>query len=466
MPGGIGMAQTGTLHRATGRGGGAEPGRFHRAAPGSTQHRQDLRRHHGQRRRIREGHAGRNPRAARRKRRRQIDPRQDHLRTDPAERRRNALAGREDGARPARRKRARSASAWCSSISRCSTISPWRKTSRSGSTASETFAAMSARLDEVSRVYGLPLDPNREVWRLVGRRAPAHRDRARADAESETPDPRRADRGADAAGGRPALHRARAAQGEGRAILYISHKLEEVKRLCDTATILRGGKKVVDLRSARGDRGVARAHDGGRRDRRSEGRRRARHHRAAAGHQRPHPRAGRPHGVRLNSISVELKGGEILGIAGVAGNGQDELFAALSGERPPSRAGTVVIDGHAAGAPLRHRAAPARRGLRSGGAARPRHRAAHEAVGERAADRPCRERHGPAAASSTSRRRWTTVDQTTGPSTCARPSAIRRPPASPAAICRNSSSAAKSCASRACWSSASRPGASMPAPPP
>ena len=34
-------------------------------------------------------------------------------------------------------------------------------------------------------------------------------------------------------------------KAEGRAVLYISHKLEEVKRLCDTATILRGGKKVA-----------------------------------------------------------------------------------------------------------------------------------------------------------------------------------------------------------------------------
>src|SRR5258705_11402498 len=34
-------------------------------------------------------------------------------------------------------------------------------------------------------------------------------------------------------------------KAEGRAILYISHKLDEVKRLCDTATILRGGKKVA-----------------------------------------------------------------------------------------------------------------------------------------------------------------------------------------------------------------------------
>jgi simple sugar transport system ATP-binding protein len=56
-----------------------------------------------------------------------------------------------------------------------------------------------------------------------------------------------------------------------------------------------------------------------------------------------------PHGVRLKHISLELKGGEILGIAGVAGNGQDELFAALSGERPAQDPGTVVIDGQAAG---------------------------------------------------------------------------------------------------------------------
>ena len=41
------------------------------------------------------------------------------------------------------------------------------------------------RLAQVSRDYGLPLDPRRDVWRSVGRRAPAHRDRARADAGAE-----------------------------------------------------------------------------------------------------------------------------------------------------------------------------------------------------------------------------------------------------------------------------------------
>jgi len=39
-----------------------------------------------------------------------------------------------------------------------------------------------------------------------------------------------------------------------------------------------------------------------------------------------------PHGVKLDGITFDLAAGEILGVAGVAGNGQDELFAALSGE--------------------------------------------------------------------------------------------------------------------------------------
>jgi simple sugar transport system ATP-binding protein len=53
--------------------------------------------------------------------------------------------------------------------------------------------------------------------------------------------------------------------------------------------------------------------------------------------------------VRLKSISLKLRGGEILGIAGVAGNGQGEFFSALSGERFSNEGGAIVIDGVAAG---------------------------------------------------------------------------------------------------------------------
>ena len=100
-------------------------------------------------------------------------------------------------------------------------------------------------LQEVSRVYGLPLDPKREVWQLsVGERQRIEIVRALMqnpkllilDEPTAVLTPQEADQLF------VVLDRLKA---EGRAILYISHKLEEVKRLCDTATILRGGKKVA-----------------------------------------------------------------------------------------------------------------------------------------------------------------------------------------------------------------------------
>src|SRR6516225_1720667 len=109
----------------------------------------------------------------------------------------------------------------------------------------ESFKAMSARLEQVSKTYGLPLDPKRQVWQLsVGERQRIEIVRALMqnpkflilDEPTAVLTPQEADQLFIV------LERLKA---EGRAILYISHKLEEVKRLCDTATILRGGKKVA-----------------------------------------------------------------------------------------------------------------------------------------------------------------------------------------------------------------------------
>jgi simple sugar transport system ATP-binding protein len=55
------------------------------------------------------------------------------------------------------------------------------------------------------------------------------------------------------------------------------------------------------------------------------------------------------HGTDLRGIALEARAGEVLGIAGVAGNGQNELFQALSGERLATRADAVAIDGRPAG---------------------------------------------------------------------------------------------------------------------
>src|ERR1700731_2689757 len=109
----------------------------------------------------------------------------------------------------------------------------------------ESLADLAARLADVSRDYGLPLDPRREVWRLsVGERQRIEIVRALMqnpkllilDEPTAVLTPQEAER---------LFETLERLKGEGRAILYISHKLEEVKRLCDTATILRLGRKVA-----------------------------------------------------------------------------------------------------------------------------------------------------------------------------------------------------------------------------
>jgi simple sugar transport system ATP-binding protein len=213
----------------------------------------------------------------------------------------------------------------------------------------ESFKDMSARLEQVSKIYGLPLDPKREVWQLsVGERQRIEIVRALMqdpkflilDEPTAVLTPQEADQLFIV------LDRLKA---EGRAILYISHKLEEVKRLCDTATILRLGKKVATCNpKVETAASLARMMVGTEiKEVRAPAMRKTTVPRLVVNDLSMEP--DDPHGVRLAHISLELKGGEILGIAGVAGNGQDELFAALSGERPSQDPGTVVIEGIAAG---------------------------------------------------------------------------------------------------------------------
>jgi ABC-type uncharacterized transport system ATPase subunit len=218
-----------------------------------------------------------------------------------------------------------------------------------GLSTNEPFNAMSKRLAELSRDYGLPLEPNREVWQLsVGERQRIEIVRALMqnpkllilDEPTSVLTPQETDQ--------LFITLARL-KSEGRALLYISHKLEEVKALCDTATILRGGKKVATCDPRRETAAsLARMMVGA-----DIG-----EVKAAAGRAAGVPRLvvrdlnlepDDPHGTRLQGVSLEVRAGEIVGIAGVSGNGQDELFAALSGERQSAEAGNVVIDGNGAG---------------------------------------------------------------------------------------------------------------------
>ena len=52
-----------------------------------------------------------------------------------------------------------------------------------------------------------------------------------------------------------------------------------------------------------------------------------------------------PFGMDLAGISFDVKAGEIVGVAGVSGNGQQELMAALSGEDPRAAPGSITLAG-------------------------------------------------------------------------------------------------------------------------
>ena len=137
---------------------------------------------------------------------------------------------------------------------------------------------------------------------------------------------------------------------EGCAILYISHKLEEIRVLCDRATIMRAGK-VVAACDPKGTtaRGLAHLMIGAefRTATRRATRTGSRQIRLAVAGLALAPDAA--HGTGLAEVSFAVAAGEILGIAGVAGNGQGELVAALSGERLAVRDDQIWIAGQRAG---------------------------------------------------------------------------------------------------------------------
>lgn len=133
--------------------------------------------------------------------------------------------------------------------------------------------------------------------------------------------------------------------GEGTAILFISHKLEEVRRLCPAATILRQGRVVAEVDPrAMSARGIATLMVG-------EGfaeLRPAREHQAGTEMLACEALCVVPesiHGVVLEGITFAVRAGEIVVIAGIAGNGQSELYAAISGEGGGVTGGAIRIDG-------------------------------------------------------------------------------------------------------------------------
>lgn len=215
---------------------------------------------------------------------------------------------------------------------------------------SGSVAAIARRLARVSRDYGLPLDPDRTVDALsVGERQRIEIVRCLMqdprllilDEPTAVLTPQEADQ-LFATLGRLAA--------EGRGILYITHRLEEVRRFCHRATILRHGK-VVGVCDPRHETpaSLARMMIGGAPDALRPGSSPAAGSRVLLAARGLSCEPEDTHGIALRDVTFAVRAGEILAVAGVAGNGQAELFALLSGERPAPHPGAVEIGGVAAG---------------------------------------------------------------------------------------------------------------------
>ena len=128
----------------------------------------------------------------------------------------------------------------------------------------------------------------------------------------------------------------------GRSIIFISHKLKEVQAIADTITVIRRGKVVGQRPPSTSDSELAALMVG-----------RSVQLRVSKDEARPGDVRltvegltvpGLLGGTVVDDLSFEVRGGEILGIAGVQGNGQTDLAEALMGLRPS--VGAVLLDGH------------------------------------------------------------------------------------------------------------------------
>ena len=220
---------------------------------------------------------------------------------------------------------------------------------------------LSERISEVSSHYGLPLDPRRLVHSLsVGERQRVEIVRCLLqkprllimDEPTSVLTPQAVQK---------LFETLRRLADEGCSILYISHKLEEIRELCHRATVMRGGK-VTAQADPRKETATSLA-------RMMIGRELpVCEHSTAAGEGVPRllisglsRESDDPFGTHLNDLHIEVRGGEIVGVAGISGNGQQELLLALSGEKPlkKNQAAMVRIDGVEVG----HLDAAARRDL-------------------------------------------------------------------------------------------------------
>ena len=175
---------------------------------------------------------------------------------------------------------------------------------------------------------GRPARPGRDADR--GPAAPAG-DRQGLRGRADAAHPRRAHRAAERGRGRAVLPAASASRSPtGTSVIYITHRLAEVRELADRVTVLRDGRvrgtarvaEITDqellalILGRQLDSTFPPKHPGG-------------------GRRRPSLRLDRPGRPRLHrGVRRPCRAGEIVGLAGVVGNGQSSLLRALAGLEP------------------------------------------------------------------------------------------------------------------------------------
>lgn len=208
---------------------------------------------------------------------------------------------------------------------------------------------LAEQIETVSASYGLPLNPHRLVYDLsVGERQRVEIVRCLLqkpqllimDEPTSVLTPQAV---------RKLFETLRRLSDEGCSILYISHKLEEIRELCHRATVLRAGKVSGSANPSQetakslaemmvGKTLSACEHPPARTD----GAEQLRIKQLSR-------RSEDPFGTDLHTLNLSVRAGEIVGIAGVSGNGQQELLYALSGEKPSRNTDEIIINKHAAG---------------------------------------------------------------------------------------------------------------------
>ena len=214
-------------------------------------------------------------------------------------------------------------------------------------------ARVARRVAELSDRYGLAVDPSARIWQLsVGeqQRVEILKVLYRGakvlilDEPTAVLTPIEAD---------ALFATLRAMVAEGRTVIFISHKLDEVMKVSDRVTVLRGGKTVGTVETSRTDTRELASLMVGRSVEFTRVVRANPPDRSSVvltlGSVSARDDRGRE---ALHDVSLTVARGEILGIAGVAGNGQRELAEVISGMRPLSSgridvAGDVVQSGRA-----------------------------------------------------------------------------------------------------------------------